>query len=516
MSTPLGGSPDEPDHIIKAAAVAHGELFGRSTSEKAALRVIVPADLAPAHTWECYAFRSDQSASCQPPMTDGDAPTPAKTTAGLYNPMYYSMVGWPSLLTSSAKLTVFSMRAVSVLVCTFFLAAAFVGLMKFTSRLACGIAFLAAVTPMVLFLCGAVNPNALEICSGAALLSALLVLVRAPAVVRPAPYLVLTFVSGAMLANARGLSPLWMAVIAVIALLSASPGRLGQLLKRPSTWLVLAGLAAGVAAAVAWTLGTNTLNSMGTFPGAGKTRPIEALTTMLLRTFDPGLVGVFGWLDTFPPGAVVALWSTLAFGMVLTAYVLARGRDVWALSAGVVAVLVVPAVVQAASVEKSGYIWQGRYALVAYVAAVLLAGVLVGDWLRGRGAAFAGLRARVLVIASVLVVAGQLCAFLFTEKRYAVGVNAEWDTFVLHPQWAPPGGNLVWVLVCALGLALVCLVWTALVAQQLVAAESAGDVADQHGTRRLPFERPVRGRGRAGLDVELQRADEHLHPEHQR
>lgn len=481
VSTPLGGSPDEPAHIIKAAAVAHGELLGGSTAVQNTTRVTVPADIASANSWPCFAFQSDAVAACQKPMNDSATPTSAKTSAGLYNPTYYAMVGWPSLLTSNAKLTVLSMRAVSVLLCTFFLAVAFVGVMRFPNRVVGGVAFLAAVTPMVLFLCSAVNPNGLEICTGAALLACLLVLVRAPRPVRTGPYLVLTLVSGAILANTRGLSPLWMAIIAVLALLAASPHRLAPLFRRVSTWLVLAGLAASVAAAGVWILQTNTLNSMGTYPGAGTTTPGEAFVTMLFRSFNPGLVGVFGWLDTFPPGAVTALWSTLAFGLVLVAFVVGRGRELWALVVAGVGVIVVPAVVQAASVEKSGYIWQGRYALVAYVAAILLAGVVVAGWTRRRGiGAGERLTGRIVALAAVLVVAGQLCALAYTIKRYAVGTSAEWDAFVLHSKWAPPGGTVLWLVVALVGLVIVCGTWGVLVRHEApVALADEVDVAGQ-------------------------------------
>ena len=471
VSTPLGASPDEPSHIIKAASVVRGQFIGDPTDQPATTRVTVPGDLANARAWPCYAFQQNKPASCQGVFPSGPDRT-AETSAGLYNPVYYTLVGWPSLLTDNAKLAVFGMRAVSGILCSAFLALGFVALRRLGIPFFAGIVTFAVATPMVLFLNASVNPNGLEIASGVALLSVLLALVRGTGIGGRGLLLTLAVVSAAILANMRGLSPLWVGIIGVIALVGARPGRLPELLRRPSTWVALAGIAVTTGFALAWILATNTLNAMGTYPGAGTTPWYYAFVTMVLnRSIDPGFVGVFGWLDTFPPGYVVAVWGAIAGGVVLVALVLARGRLLAAFVVSAAALVLVPAVTQAGSVMHSGYIWQGRYALVAYACVVIVGGLVLAEKFDGVVLASGFLRRSVWTV-SVVVASAQLLALAFTTKRYSLGADVEWITFLRHPGWLPPGGAFVWLTALVVGMAIVGIGWRA-----ATLAGIAGDAA---------------------------------------
>jgi hypothetical protein len=239
----------------------------------------------------------------------------------------------------------------------------------------------------------------------------------------------------------------------VLALLAAPRGRVLEVLRSWRVILTLAVLAVGVAAAGVWILSTNTLSSMGVFPGADLVTPVGAFLVMLLdRTFDPGVIGVFGWLDTFAPGFVLVLWSALLLGLLVAALTVLRGRALLALVAAAAVVVLVPPTVQAASIETSGYIWQGRYTLVAFVCLMLLAGLLLGQRLQSPWFA-----RRLLVSVSVLVVVAHGYSLAFATKRYAVGLDSSWTQFVVGPRWMPPGGA-VWILTCLLGaIALVAL-----------------------------------------------------------
>ena len=473
ISTPLGASPDEPSHIIKAASVARGQLIGAPTDQPATTKVTVPGDLVLAPTWPCFAFQDETTASCQRPFVSGPDGV-AKTSAGLYNPTYYALVGWPSLLTHNAKLTVFAMRAIGALVCSAFLAIGFVALRRLRIPFTLGLIMFASVTPMVLFLNASVNPNGLEIASGFALVCVLLALVRSEDTRGRGWQLALAFVSAAVLANMRGLSPLWVGLIGIVAILAALPGRLAELFRRPATWLTLAGIVITMGFAVAWILGTNTLNAMGTYPGAGSTPPYYAFVTMLLsRSVDPGFVGVFGWLDTFPPALVYAVWGALTGGLVLVAMIVARGRLLWAFLLALASLFLVPAVTQAGSVMKSGYIWQGRYALVAMCVLVVVAGVGVAVRVEAPIQRSTFVRRAVWTVTAVAV-AGQLLALVFTIKRYSLGVGAEWLPFLRHPGWLPPGGAYLWLFVLAVGLAGVGVAWRAALVADLDLREPLG------------------------------------------
>ncbi|WP_158862760.1 DUF2142 domain-containing protein [Leifsonia sp. AG29] len=471
VSTPLSGSPDESSHIVKAAAVVRGEFIGKPTSEPAITNVVVPGDIATAPSWPCFMFRADVTADCHGPFTGGPDRT-TWTSAGLYDPLYYLAVGWPSLLFSTAHATVFAMRTIGALLCSAFLAIAFAALRRSGLRFFAGATIFAAATPMVLFLSASVNPNGLEVASGVALLALLLALVRGDGTGRRW-MLPLAFLSGAVLVNMRGISPVWLAVIGIAAIVGARKGRLGELLRLPGVWITLVGIAIAGAFAVAWILGTNTLNSMGTFSGAGYTPPISAFVTMVLnRSIDPAFVGIFGWLDTFPPSYVTAVWGALAGGMAVLALIVARRRLVYAFIVTLAGLVLVPAVTQAGSVVHSGYIWQGRYSLVAFACVVLVAGVVLGERF-DLAVLRSGFARRAVWTLSVLVLTAHLLALVFAIKRYSRGASTEWLSFIAHPGWQPPGGWVVWPVVMTIGIALVAVAWRA----STLAAPALGEPA---------------------------------------
>lgn len=446
LATPLGGSPDEPAHLIKAASVVRGELLGGPTSQGAVRVVQVPVGIAGSAEWPCFAFDSQEPASCLSEVEDGSTLVSAETSAGLYNPVYYMLVGWPSLITGNTSVAVLGMRLASAFLVTFFLAAAFLGLRRLNINIVTAVGFLAAATPMVLFLAGAVNPNAFEVATGLALLTSLLALLSREPQTNPLPWLLLAGGAGALFAQARGLSPLWMAMIAVIVLVVTPWSRVRRELRRWPVVATVAVLGSAAGAALAWTLMTGSLNSMGQFPGATDAPPL-AFFTMLLRGFDPGLIGYFGWLDTPSPSFVYALWSFLAFAMVTVALAVGGRREVWAVLVAVSGVVVIPAVVQAVSVNSSGYIWQGRYGLVAYVCLVALATSITAS-IAARSRVPAWTERWVRMIGS-LVVLGHVWAMFAALQRYQGGVSI-WDVFIA-PLWTPPGGILLWLLVVAVG-----------------------------------------------------------------
>lgn len=459
VATPLGGSPDEPAHIIKAASVVRGQFLGDRTDKAAATSVEVPAGIASAHSWPCYAFDPAIEASCLQGVPDGSASATATTTAGLYNPTYYALVGWPSLLTDDTSRSVLAMRVVSALLVSLLLAIAFEAMVRFRPPLVAGFAFLAAATPMCFFLAGAVNPNALEVAAGAALTASLLLVVRRSDQIRIRLWLAAIVGSGLLLAQARGISPLWMALIAVAVLLSSPPQTLRALLRRWDVVVTVAILALGVLAATLWSLSTGTLASMGVFPGAGKVTPFTAFVTMLFdRSVDAGLVGVFGWLDTPAPALAYAWWAFLGVGIWVVAAVTGRGRSLAGFLVGLAGFFLIPPIAQALSVQSAGYIWQGRYSLVGYVVAVILAGAAVRQrTLEGLGLAISP-RRTILVVGAVTVFA-HFFTYIATVKRYAVGLDGTWSEFARAPQWAPPLGLWPWALLVLGGLAIMLVCW---------------------------------------------------------
>src|SRR5690606_24712188 len=111
LATPIAASPDEPAHLIKAAAVVRGQWTGPVTDNGNAVRV--PMYIAWTHAQTCTAFNDEATAACQtPPPSDPGAETDSATTAGTYNPLYYLLVGWLSLLFDDER-GIYAMRIVS-------------------------------------------------------------------------------------------------------------------------------------------------------------------------------------------------------------------------------------------------------------------------------------------------------------------------------------------------------------------------------------------------------------------
>lgn len=447
IATPLAASPDEPAHLIKAAAVARGEFIGAPTEQPAETRVSVPVGLAGANDWPCYAVDVHSDGACLRGVVNGSNLAEVTTKAGLYNPVYYALVGWPSLLTPNTTAMVLAMRIVSALICTAFLALAFVVLLRMAGRAIVGLAFLGATTPMLFFLAGAVNPNAFEVVTAIALLVLLLYLVRDHGGPPSIAALTGVAVSGVLLANTRSISPVWMALIAVIVLVYADLKKLLGLVKRWSVRVTVIVLAIGVALSLLWTLATGTLSALGTFPGAGHLSPAQGFFLTLTRIIDPGIIGYFGWLNIPGPLFIYALWSTIAMGLTIVALAVGRRRAIWAVIVGIGGVIILPAIIQGLSIKGSGYIWQGRYALAAFACLTIIAGIVVGARVAARGFAM-----RLYLVTAVLVGFGQVLAYASTLQHYAVGDNPSLVAPYLHPHWAPLGGTILWVVISAVGI----------------------------------------------------------------
>ncbi|WP_285117426.1 DUF2142 domain-containing protein [Leifsonia sp. fls2-241-R2A-40a] len=465
FATPISASPDEPAHIIRAASVVRGELIG--TPSRDGHIVTVPAYIARTGQDTCFAFNQGVTADCTtrgpastPPLADPDALTQAPTTAGLYNPIYYAVVGWPSLLFHDVG-GVYAMRIMSGILTSLFAALGFSVLWTLRRRALTVLGFSLAMTPALLFLGGSVNPSAVEATGILALFAAMVAVVIDP---RPALLPVraaIVAVAGAFAVNARGLSPLWALIAIAVPLLLARVETLRDLLRRRPVWIAAAVVALATLFAFAWTLGSNSLHNAVDnpdstpqhFPGIG-VNPLSGFWITLLRTVEyaHGAIGLFGWLDTPAPPEVFFLWAGLIGALLLAAVCVLRGRRLAFALTLLGAFVLLPPVVQAAYITGGGIIWQGRYALPLFVC--LCVGVAVAldqtiapitwpVWMR-----------RLTLVTAVGLAVAQFYAFENTMRRYSVGLTGSLKAFLLGtPPWSPPGGVLIWLLLEVLVLA---------------------------------------------------------------
>ncbi|MFB2557317.1 DUF2142 domain-containing protein [Herbiconiux liangxiaofengii] len=460
LATPIGGSPDEPAHVVKAASVVRGQLL--PTEMIAAGGVLeVPAAFDHEYSQGCFAFFADVPASCAPPLQgDPAALVESHSSASLYNPVYYALVGWPSLIAPDV-VGIYAMRIVSAVLCSFFVASAFWLIASWQTRRLPSLGVLIGLTPIVVYLMGTVNPNALEFSGGLALFVAMVSITSDPGAKRFGPALAIAVVAAALVSNARGISPLWVALLLVLPLLLLTGRQVVALFRRPS---VLVGAGVIVASALYsawWTLSSNSLGTgpstgpevVPDVPGVGLS-PLPAFIgefgNFYLRMRQ--MVGVLGWLDT-PLNPLAYYLCYLLFGLlVLGVVVFVRGRALVFVGATAVVFLVAPPAVQSVYVARGGFIWQGRYSLILLLA--LLVCMAFGIARSERFQAWIGSHRRLAAIAPWVVALiwafVTIWAFLTTLRRMTVGYSTGWAQMLGPDAWAPPSGVVLTTILFAL------------------------------------------------------------------
>lgn len=464
IASPLMAPPDEAAHLFKAAAVAHGQLFGTpgpplpGGGANPSLYVQVPGSFANAETlWPCYTFHLDRSAACAPDLHGpSSALVTASTYVGRYPPLYYLLVGWPSRLYPSAA-GVYLIRLVSALLSALFVASALESARSMAGSRLMVLGVALAVTPMVLYLGATINPNGLEVTAALCLWASALALALddRPAIDRRA--LARAGIAAAVLVQMRGLSPLWLALIAVSVLALARRARIMLVLRDRAArwWLALVGLSS--AFALWWIVHFQTLVQIG-----GQTPPAPPSTTVphlvtiafgFADTYVRGMIGLLGHPDIQgPPSLVLYLWLTALALLVGLSLVLGRRREAWVLGAVVVAVVVIPTAFDAAVATRYGFMWQGRYTLPLAVGMPILAGASLRDVTLSSPAAG---RLRILLPAGLGL--AQAAMFLWGLWRYSVGETPPGRPYhfsldVFSGTWQPPFGSFGIFLIFLVGL----------------------------------------------------------------
>ena len=458
FASPLMSAPDEPAHTIKAASVARGHFGGSSSGVQGELLTVeVPRYIAEVGSYNCYATHPEITADCK---TEGGAdrtPVKAQTSAGNYNPVYYAIVGLGSRGLSGEP-ALYAMRLISGWLTSFFLAAIFYAAASMRRSRSMMIASAISLTPAVLFLSGAVNPNALEIATAGSLYMGLGLMLEKGYESRSSWLpMAITTASGILLSNNRPLSLLWLAVAVAAALIGHSQFAVRTLLatRKFQLSVILVGLSCIFA--LWWSQSAHSLDSL--FAGTPPLPADQAAFLMLDRTVDymREYVGVLGSLDTAPPIAVVYAW-VLAFGWLLLLSFTARPVKLrWPVALVTLAVVAIPPALQAGSSEKLGWIWQGRYSLALIILLTLVSGVAA----RFRPLRVSPWSASIIRWSLVLGVLAHAYMMLQGLRRYTVGIHGDhinW-TEMFAPQWQPPfswqGLTITYIIV--LSIAGVCL-----------------------------------------------------------
>lgn len=476
---PIGTVPDEPAHIIKAVGVAHGQPYGVPFTDSTGRiqgTFEIPVKYASA-PWQlgCNAFQPSTNVSvCT--LSEFDNPSELAqgvSAAAFYNPVYYAMVGWPSLLTDGIS-GMYGMRLASAFLCSLFLALS-VWILSFLRRPAVPmVALMGAVTPALLFYAGGVNPQAAEVAVlstfTAALFVSLQLRVRAGAFWALAAVMV---VSGALAAQMRNLSWVWLGVIVIVALIAYGWRQFLALLRKPAMIAAVVVVLLAVAANLAIVYAFNTLNGGAPLAGAGHTFA-DGFITMVYRApeFFASMVSALGWNDYTDHWS---LYIVVSLSVILVALALMSSRNrkmKVAVLASLASLWLFPALIQGYFVTSGGYIWQGRYSLPLYFLVIITAAFVVADevpsWTRRTSV-------RVASSAIVALALAQWTAFSTTVFRQYLGIGSR-PTQLFFPSdpsiaQAPVFGNLGWIVI----VLVVSLAWGAVLA---LFVRQTGTVAD--------------------------------------
>lgn len=452
-STPLWASPDEDSQVLKAWSVVHGQFLVPADPRGGAVLNVPRGLVQSAASIKCLKFHASQNGTCIVPVFSDSEPVSVLNPAGRYNPMYYLLVGWPTLFLPMtwAPLT---MRVASAALTALFLTSAVAALTQRglpRSTVAVGVL---AFTPMTVFLGSVVNPNGLEIMAGAALWANGLVLCTAAHRIGEASARRLTRRAGlaaTAMVLTRGLSPLWLVAIVIVCLTASTSESRKAIPRRPLlAWGAIATFA--LVAAVIWVF-VSAEFALGTASRGVGGSLAHRFSTVLSsqRGKWPQLVGNFGWLDTPLPSFVCALWFGALACVVLVAVVVGRAWQRIAMLLAVLAAFVMPVLIETRTVNVTGLIWQGRYSLPLVVGLPMLAAVVMAD----RDVTKMAERIwRSLGVGSVLVTLGVgLAGFVWALHRYVDGLAYKGGlrSLKLDGPWQPPlGARLTAALIATL------------------------------------------------------------------
>jgi hypothetical protein len=449
LATPLTQGPDEPDHMIQAAAVVRGQFGGTQSEEHWNGIPIGEVGAVEVPKWvlqfpnvsDLISICTTAPQSCQfvkhPPTGGSDtAAVLSGTQFSRFPPLYYLIVGLPSLLGTGGGAQ-WGMRFTGVLLDSVLLALGLFLLARYHPRRLPLLAAMVALSPMVLFLTSVVSSSGIEIAAGfAAWCGGLCVVERA----RIPPMLaVLTGLSFVALILSRPIS-LYNAAVIVIALalfLGWTGSR--ELLRKRSfrPTLVLAIASAVLAGSYLLVVGEPYLE------GTPKTPPLDLIGSISLTLHLTGsrllqCVGDFGWVAIPAPRWVQVLWIMVLAG--LLAYGLAVSRRVRrALPFILLAIVVMPVIFESPRIDSVGNYWSGRYWLPLAVGLPLLAsGIeLHPTCKRARAAVSASQQLAGFIGVGVLLIAAQIGSLVVALYDW-VGSNKVLGTHEWSPLIAPP------------------------------------------------------------------------------
>ena len=376
LVTPINEFPDEVDHVFRAASVVRGEVFPHIGSYTHGTGSIAPVPVGLYNESLRYSCdrRLTQDSLCEADRPDLPASEVVATSEGRRFPLYYALVGWPSLAFPN-RTGWLLMRLVSASLCSAFLAsAAFVLLSMRRRPLVLAAGLFVALTPLALNLAGAVNPSGLEIASATCFWAVVLAMVHGTSSRSPRQLVILGALSAVVLATCRETGCLFIVLAVVMSYLSAGSTERDRFDRSASAWILLVSGGAATIAVAAWSVVFHSYVVFAT-PPTGGTGFVTALRAGVGHTGKllQEMIGYLGYLTVPTPSVTQVCWA-LAF-LVIVGLAVASGRRVGiTVAIGCVLVIAIPLAAHILTYSRSGLgSWQGRYTLPLAVGLPLLA-----------------------------------------------------------------------------------------------------------------------------------------------
>jgi hypothetical protein len=163
LVSPLGSAPDEYAHVQYSWAIKDGQFSDATISGK----LLLPESINSAGGKRCMALAAEASANCQEKITNQQDLVYATNFTPGYPPFYYLIVG-SSLNFGFSENIWYLMRLTGIFLGTLIFAIAILQVRNIVDK-RFYYSTLLALTPMVSYLLGAVNPSGIEIIAGISL-----------------------------------------------------------------------------------------------------------------------------------------------------------------------------------------------------------------------------------------------------------------------------------------------------------------------------------------------------------
>jgi hypothetical protein len=367
----------------------------------------------------------------------------AITYVGRYPPLYYLVVGIPSLLAQS-DVGLYAMRLVSGMLSAVMIGLALAIASTWSRRKLLVLGVAVAATPMLLVFGSTVNPSGLEMSSALCVWTGVLALWLDRSESPPRSLVAATTAASSVLVLSRALSLLWLLLIILFAM--ALDPTATRRLSHDRRVRIGAGItAASSILALGYVVWADALR----VEPVGATLPVHAGLVQIVEavmghaeTWILQFTGAFGWSLTAPPLAGYAVLLLAVGVLVVLGLLTASRRHAVVLLLLMFTALAGTIVIVASHATEYGIVWQARDGYPLYVGVVLVGAATArlprSSW-SGRGMVPPTGIDRLVYLTVTCVAFSQFVDIMWALRRYTHGVLGPVNPFVhVAGAFSPP------------------------------------------------------------------------------